>query len=1357
MDKTKIVCLLLLGLMALPLGSEAQMPPVGQGSTLKQAIKYYRRMAIKPTSHKKDLQDSQFFLAILDGINTKPVEELVAKEMQNLAVDENCSNCDLFFAAQFSQNKNTVNQGRELFKNLILQGNSVIDARAKPGAQGSVTARERFLFYWERFSNYFHQFAYFHHQTLSQQSYIDAAARLFLSCGIDRAEVKAELEQRWILAGPQALIAGAYFKNIYHSEKKASAIRNQILEVPLKKSIANLMESLLSKKPSDQWPDIQLICNESKHPLVIEFLKKNIVPLTLHRNLLHSGQVYLAAIKSEDHVLYSLARQLIKKRIEKKDLDFNSAMKADAERNKANLMNGIQFLEDDQMDLEMNYGIHASHLKKPTKNWNLMKVYFESRSSEGRRMTRQQEKPESYEYFFYALLKRFSIFDVTLSVPLVVKLYFEAIRNFAPLMPQLESDAHSNVPRQRQIAEELLARLKGPKYLSDLRQRANREIHQMVLQKLKNLSTANFDQGEINFYVNAYTKENVGHKDMHKALKENLWRLEASTNYIDHHLLMTVYLLGPNELKEISLNILRKIAIKSTISNSEGYNQFILTILDLASSQFQLSQELSKKKEIISLVAKGFLPLEPVQKFFEICIPKSCRYPLEFYRDTFEQAYGKEKLKAILPKPTLNNAGLSEVWIDEMIKEYQRAFKESANGKALPLEAKARLRGFDQQLLKNSDEPQVVKFVKRVLPIVTLYPDQWNYRILWLVAAGNEDNSVRELAKHLMRERVVGHDYRFNRGLGKNLKTTEARYSFYFSELGAAALTLASDDSLNDLVQELILNLGLDLKYLRPALEDVLRFNGSENQYKIALKTFFKGFDKNQLSSIFEKSSGNPIDFETKFLVVNGGYSEASNFESNEIFLRSFYYGLFQTKAKVLNAGGPYSKSIALNESSQPLVNDKDFSFVYRDPMTLPDLDESRGFPFRPLSKGQTPYIAATLKNFRQALHDISQENPKRLTVALGGHGSPAGFALWGKSLLDQLTLNDFYRELFEDTMVRTVVSSCFAGSVLASPSRLIPASLWEFNKKYVGHQYPLNKCGLASVNHFQLQYVVNTDMKSDLWFRLFEQVPRPSLEIMRNILYPEGENIPMVTSDYFLEDLRKTFCNEHSFIAKSKSHYGENRETWPKLIKGKFEKSLVVKTNNVDWDTVAANVCSSEVAQKIDSFLARGEEFARLASEISLHERMWTDELIKLEYPEVYKAAEKYRQSNFPEWPQGWEANFFYAPFEVLFRKGWHHTQSQEFYEKRTQEYVQANSKKLKSYWDWLEKNKIQTPYNLSVLESWRRERLAALVLENKALYRQFNLALPELLKPILDNNLFLHTKNIYDSLKKCEASSLN
>lgn len=277
---------------------------------------------------------------------------------------------------------------------------------------------------------------------------------------------------------------------------------------------------------------------------------------------------------------------------------------------------------------------------------------------------------------------------------------------------------------------------------------------------------------------------------------------------------------------------------------------------------------------------------------------------------------------------------------------------------------------------------------------------------------------------------------------------------------------------------------------------------------------FIRGFALILITSFVCRSWA---DGEKKFVLINGGSSNESNYSVHETDLQVFN-SLFGGRSIILNANGNASLVVPV---------DKDGNFQ-RDFWGWVKLRKTS------LNSNQK----ATKTEFFNVLGNLSEHPPKELTVVYGDHGMPEGISLWGGDKLNANDIRTAYSKL-PDTTIRSIHLHCYGGAGVVDPNRHIPSSANEmtsFLKKY----YLQNKCALTLSAETELgQYYTWTDNPQESsWKKLFEKNKKPSLTSLKREIGKDTSFTPspLLTSDYLIKDVATAICKNSSIAPTNNS-----------------------------------------------------------------------------------------------------------------------------------------------------------------------------------------------------------------------------
>lgn len=244
-----------------------------------------------------------------------------------------------------------------------------------------------------------------------------------------------------------------------------------------------------------------------------------------------------------------------------------------------------------------------------------------------------------------------------------------------------------------------------------------------------------------------------------------------------------------------------------------------------------------------------------------------------------------------------------------------------------------------------------------------------------------------------------------------------------------------------------------------------------------------------------------------KFILINGGGSVSSNYSVHETDIQVFD-SLFGGNSIILNANG--NESLVLPVSVKNDYFQRDFGGWVM--LRKTSLDTNR---------------KATRAEFFNIAEDLSANSPQELTVVYGDHGAPDGIVLWGGDKLNANDIKSAYSKL-PNTTIRSIHLHCYGGAAVVDPNKKIPSNARELISTLKQHYLP-NKCALTlSAETEPGQYYSWTDdPRQSSWKKLFEKNKKPSLlSIKQEIAKDDSFHpSPLLTSDYILKDVATAVC----------------------------------------------------------------------------------------------------------------------------------------------------------------------------------------------------------------------------------------
>ncbi|OFZ46233.1 MAG: hypothetical protein A2381_11475 [Bdellovibrionales bacterium RIFOXYB1_FULL_37_110] len=473
------------------------------------------------------------------------------------------------------------------------------------------------------------------------------------------------------------------------------------------------------------------------------------------------------------------------------------------------------------------------------------------------------------------------------------------------------------------------------------------------------------------------------------------------------------------------------------------------------------------------------------------------------------------------------------------------------------------------------DMPQVRSRLLQIITYLSIYHEEslvGKILFLGLKKKGEFDEFVTEL----ILQRMKGKDELFNRTLGRIYKTDKSKEEYFFLKIlyGVRYGLLSKEEILS-----LLLKLDFNYRLIQEAVEFEARYHSSYTpslEVEIAQKYIREKKGADYLNQILLNN-----DIRNLYMVVNGGYSPTSNDEYQEIAIESFDRFLFHQEAVVLNAGGPQTLYAVVD----------DLGTQQRDQDGMIQVKES--------TYSKTT-LKAIFKNIDRVVDDFVKKKPKKVSFAFIDHGGPEGMALWGERM-DMNKQRSYLDKFDENTIVQSFFSACHAGANLVFPHRVYPfqsANMFEF----LEFHYPYNRCALGISMHDEVSYsytVAKTSAADSKWSQIFKAFPKLTLATFQRILYGSGihdglsdgkvSSTPILTSDYFVDDIAKIICLEK--LQKPENTDVMNSPFFVEIIPKTLEENLQITSARLINEIVALS-CGDEHRQKMDKFTKEYKEF---------------------------------------------------------------------------------------------------------------------------------------------------------------------
>lgn len=376
------------------------------------------------------------------------------------------------------------------------------------------------------------------------------------------------------------------------------------------------------------------------------------------------------------------------------------------------------------------------------------------------------------------------------------------------------------------------------------------------------------------------------------------------------------------------------------------------------------------------------------------------------------------------------------------------------------------------------------------------------------------------------------------------------------------------------------------------------------------LKMFIRTFLALSLSAKIILAKDTENQNSKRFLVVNGGYSDTSNFsyaEETAVLMRNIF---FKGKAQLLYANGAQTKVVKM--SSDGFFNRDELGMLNPTPTTI-------SFPF----------IKADKASIKKYYNGLSLEKPKEVTAAFFDHGGSAGVALWGQGRGEDTTLTALELRTLEkyfpsETIVRSIHSHCHSGAMLVDPNRQLPKSIDNIDK-FVTSNYFFNRCGFSDADHSQsiVNHLYYNPWEKSVWGACLSNTS--TLASIRNCFAssPLVDSTPLLTSDYLAHDIVETICQ--SPLKKKKKDDKDcdcdSKNQSPTEIKLNKKNSLLVKTvskiTNKYFDLTSCEAPELLETKKIKNEIKDNEI---ISNAFYYAEKFWKIEYIKSKHPGIYE-----------------------------------------------------------------------------------------------------------------------------------------
>ena len=508
------------------------------------------------------------------------------------------------------------------------------------------------------------------------------------------------------------------------------------------------------------------------------------------------------------------------------------------------------------------------------------------------------------------------------------------------------------------------------------------------------------------------------------------------------------------------------------------------------------------------------------------------------------------------------------------------------------------------------DIPKMRKTMFDALTYLSLYPNQSLLGRLFFVGL-TQDGLVKDFVIDLIQKRMKGKDQLFNQTLGKIYKTQKSKEEYFF-------LQVLYSSNYNLLSNQDILNLLLTLNFDYELIKEVVE---REAQYRLNYRPSVEAeIAQRYVKAIKGEDYLNQVlvndQSKNFYMVINGGYSPTSNDEYQEVAIESFDRFLFHEEAVVLNAGGPMTLLASVDRSGTQL-RDADGIIKLRE-STYPKMT-----------------LKAVMKNINAVVDRFVKEKPQKVSLVFIDHGGPEGMALWGERM--DVSKQRAYQDKFDkNTVIQTFFSACHAGSNLVAAHRAHPqqtANMFEF----LEFHYPLNRCALGISMHDEVSYsfgVGKTDAAESKWTEIFKVAPLLTLSNFQRILSSQGvhngssdgkvSSTPVLTSDYFIDDIAKILCLEKLKKAQGLEAPNINSPFYVEILPDTFNDNLNAKSVEI-IEEITSLTCGDQHAKEMSNFEEGYAQFKLWYSKSQSLINIVTVKFIKENKPEIYLEYTEY------------------------------------------------------------------------------------------------------------------------------------
>ena len=491
-----------------------------------------------------------------------------------------------------------------------------------------------------------------------------------------------------------------------------------------------------------------------------------------------------------------------------------------------------------------------------------------------------------------------------------------------------------------------------------------------------------------------------------------------------------------------------------------------------------------------------------------------------------------------------------------------------------------------------------------------------------------------------------------------------------------------------------------------------------------------------------------------KSILINGGYSETSNYSAHEHEIASFYHYLFDKKSTILNADGKENKVIQIL---------KDGSFKR----------DQRGFLILGDSLFQTVHPRASIQNLKKELLKLKKNPVEQLTLVYSDHGTQNGVSLWGGDQLNARDVSGLYDKVSNKTQIKSIHLHCYPGALVVDPKRTVPENIKQL-PKFLRKHYRMNRCAVAMGSHDETltYYSWEKPFNKSSWSQLFQKRPKISLDEFKSH-FMQNEDLnesARLTSDYFLEDVAKTFCHQIKNVGLEEFQQSVLKYCDDNVSNNPLQVSLLTNLTQ----TLVESLCGGKLLQSIADSSQSIKDYNDLQKEFTQLKNDMAKKFLQEKHPEVYRRYQS-RLHEIEILQASYIASGTNIPDHILAKL-----------EKMNKEIPAKFNLAIKSVTDtdsfdeylnnldlnWFAKRKDDYPLFYEVYSTVAKKNPSmkpaqfndviysyknSSKLKRKKLIKKFDQKKREILHSLLGYPGFANIKEKYDSIRKCETSPVN